>query len=380
MISRDTLADVVTENYRERIANGEVLFNPCDRDVYSFSETPGVYNYGVSVDTGIGRGTGSVMSRIRSVAQQVSPVVDVKHVDSNSLINQARLKALSRVDKPDFQFGEDLAEMRKTVNSLKSAGSDLSDIFTAFRRNVHRAGIKELRGKTALDSLIKSHDAVGRAWLKARYEMRPIVISIGNGMSIYNGALDAMGKGVYGRATGSANDSVSQSYTDTLSNYHTFYVKVNRAETVKATAYVYYRSSIKNTVMRELGLSAKDLLPTAYALIPYSFIVDRFLNFTQLIKAAQNAFDPRIEFLASGVAVQKEVSFDESFIGYTSGPDPLNALTACSGSRQSIYKSKTRNSEPIMNFLHMPSLELKQEWETLVDVYTIFGKKLRWWK
>lgn len=372
----DTLDDVVNKNYKKRSARGEVFNNPCYRVKHSYIENGGSYNYR-NVQNKSASYSGTVLAHIKSSGTSSGYPV-LQDVDYERLKRLAQNRCLAKVDKTSFNFGEDLGEMRKTLTSLKSIGTDFVDIATMFKRQVHRAGIKELRGKTALDNVIKSHDAVAKAWLKARYEYRPLIISMGNLMSIYQDALDGMASKIGGRVTAVENGNVKQSFTYLHKNGHTFTIKGDNNIEYKSKAYIVYRSTIQNSVQRELGLGLKDLVPTMWALVPYSFIIDRFIDVTSMVKGAQNAYDPRINFIAAGLSTTRKHTYTEEIQSVS----PLSGFTfsSCSGKQERVYESHYRHPMLIEDFSIAPVLTLKQDWETLVDVYAIFGKKLRWWE
>lgn len=373
----DTLRDVVNHNYKQRVAAGEIFNNPCYRVTRSFEETPGSYVYQHKITGKTGSYNGSVLGRMKAVGV-ASDTLPTVHLPYDSIVNNAMLAALADVDSSQFNFGEDLAEISKTISSLKGIATDLIDVATSFQRGVWRAGVRELRGKTALDSAIKSHDAVAKAWLKARYEYRPLVISLGDLLSVYWGALDAMSNKVRGRATGTAEgqDSASGSYI--LNVGHLIDVDYVVQHHYKARGFILYTSDIKNTVSRQLGLGMKDLIPTLWAVTPYSFLIDRFLNVTDLIRAAQNAFDTRIKVLASGVSTSYSYVTSEEITGVTPMKDWR--FLSISGRQDTEFRTHWRTPKPINQFLHLPQVNLEQDWETVADLYTIFGKKLRWWK
>jgi hypothetical protein len=389
----DSLSDVKVEKYKERLAAGEIFNNPCHRITVNNEEIQGVYNYqttGTPIKSSSNEG--AVWSFTRAGK---TPTVDIEPIllDYKKIQKQASLKALEKIDVPDFAFGEDLAEAHKSLKSIRGIGEGFVRTATIFRQQALAdatrktvsmtqrmvGSVKHLdkhaASKVLFDAYVKGNSGARNAWLKARYEYRPLSISLDNALSVYYGALDAMASKVRGTAHATYEDRVAQTVNYSMPGYHVFHYTMTREHTYRVKAYVLYTSSIENSKFRELGLSVKDVIPTCWAVVPYSFLVDRFVDITQLIKAAQNAFDPRIKVLASGIATTYVMNTEDFLTGATPGSGFL--ITEVSGGKRESYVSNVRKPMPIVDLLSFPVVNLQQDWETAVDVYSIFTRKLK---
>jgi hypothetical protein len=319
--SRDVMTDHVTPHFRERIRSGEVINNPMNHEVYTkvaevgestFSSNQyGYYTKLVGVNP-----TDWQLSLLQYRASPTGDLIpDGPEYDLGKLVSLAKLKALEQIDASPYNFMEDLAEIQSTIHLLRNPLSDAKKLARTFEDKFYR-----LRRKDKLPSLV----AFSNAWLSVRYGFRPIVLSLLNAHS----ALDIktqkkpvrrVARGIE-YATSEVEGDVFYPFASGSNEGDSY--NWNRYDTVRVKANIIYEAPLMTEPLDLLGLRGKMIPRTAYNLLAYSWVVDRFVNLGANISALMNLADPRIRILGAtysinGISESRITFTGQSHTGYT---------------------------------------------------------------
>lgn len=362
-----SMQDVVVDNYFTRIKQGEVINNPVliEETVYlaagggSMTQTQGSTTYHFSADS---------LTRYLEVlwhpnAVIIPPVV----VDEAQLISLAKAKALGRVDKSAYSFGEAIGEVRETLRFIRNPLRSLHDISYAFKRKM-----RDVRSGRKASRLA----ALSKGWLSFRFAAMPILWTVQD-------AVDATMKKISLEKRRVASAVVRKNYSDSETlllpisdDVDTFDVSVESEYKVKG--YVIYEVSNPLYDWRfKYGLRFSDLPETIWQLQPYSFMIDRVVDISAAIRGLSVLADPSISILGGGTVVEETTSSTKSFL---SKSDPGWSTTVSPDSYTETYKRKQREPwEPtISDIISKPDIRgLVSDATKTADLVSLILKNLR---
>lgn len=259
------------------------------------------------------------------------------------------------------------AEMGKTVESMKGLCKRAINIFRKLRKLDLRGLAQEVSAKN-----------LSERWMEGRYAIRPLIYDT-------KGLIALAGKHAYKhRQTfrGSASDSgTSAPVTGTATWSKDVNCKVNFARTAQRTLSARAGVLTSVDVPAFVTLAALDQpFEALWELVPFSFVVDWFLNVGKTIAA----WSPNVGLrpLASWVTVFDTVSQVSSITGsYSIWVPPTGNFTvvktfeASDGSYSRIVSSKTRTINPQLHPL--PRFDVKLDVAKLLDL-VIIAKQNFW--
>jgi hypothetical protein len=230
---------------------------------------------------------------------------------------------VAQIDSTPYAFGEDVGEVRETLRFLRHPFSSLLKLGKNFERDVLRASKRKLKSKRQLiiadirrrkflsDNLaykpsIRRANALAQVWTEYQFAAAPLVRS----------ALDALEAATFYReaqppkrvtARGFAESTVD--ITDEAKRYWTagiFDTFTRRRQLVREchTGILYQVSNPVQDTKWLLGLRLKDVPETAWQLMPYSFMLDRVLNISRIVRGVTNLLDPTVRILAGWVVAK----------------------------------------------------------------------------
>lgn len=295
--SSKTMTDYVTAQYRKKIENGAIVNSPC----YFSSE---------STESIFGSVTGYYGSESKPIT--FSGPVTIRFCDPNVLpgmvdrpsVNEdsVRLKALSRIDKSEFSFGEDLGEIGQTLRFLKNPLRSLTDLTKKHYR--HKKALERSYLKSGQYSKTKALvKASADAYATYQWAYKPLVRSAED----LTKAVFQYAKATQKRYTSRAHEKLDYSEKGVYSVGGTaaFACDYTNRELLDFRAAILYETSRKDsTFLKKYGLRFKDAPETAWQLFPLSFMVDRVANISDVIRATQNLFDSDINILAGSVTTR----------------------------------------------------------------------------
>jgi len=358
----DVLTDVEIPNFHKRSKNGELFFNPYDRKTENYSETLGSWTAsGVNGEYWVCTGA------CTSLATQIWPFPTFTILGDEEIpdmISRTQQRALARVDASDFSFGEDVAELKKTILAIRRILADIANILTRFHQLVAK-----LRKKGYSDL-----DAFSTLWLRARYEIRPLVISIQNIIEIYQSGLKKYKTRRKARSGDSMHKDTTQTLvTETSSNKFTWTFK--QSLNVKTSAGIIYDDSDPiDSPLEQLGLSVKDFVPTLWAITRFSFLIDRFIDIASTLEGIQNIWDPNIKIKGGWTTVTREYTSELTLDSVTMNNGDWT-YNVSGGAKRMVSSHKSRIPfNPTISTV-IPTWDLSLDVETFLDLFTIFREK-----
>lgn len=328
--------DVVTPNYFRRRKAGELIVN----DFKSVKTTRFDSSTGVHVKANnphLGGPPDYFLEQERTgpqLAQQMQATqyaLNVRNVvpfaDYHQALNQVSTRAYAGVLAGDADVLVMLAELKKTFSSLLNPLQNLRKLFTSIQRA--KGAIK---GSLSLGQYISSE------WLKYRYGILPIMYDI-------EGIIKALGRDTKrGRHTSRATQTLQASelgmpciwaHGDLDTTYQDTYT-----DEVILKCGLIYNAELQTTDY--LGLNLRSIPTSAWELIPFSFVVDWFLNAQHYIRA-MSAHGLNAKGGAYTV-VTRTYTAQRAIIGSVIARSPANStlLRPMSGSQTIVRRVKIR--------------------------------------
>lgn len=369
----DKLDDVHIPNFHKRVKAGELFFNPFRRVTTSKTGSSGIFRYDYN-NGDCGTRSGDIGIFFVDIAWPTlipdfgNPLLDwdydVKRErsnDLNDLIANSRQQVLARVDASDYDFGEDLAEIGKTLASLGKIFSQVSDIMRDTVKTV-----KKLSRRSKRDPV----DVFAEVWLRARYEIRPLLISGENIIEVAREGIKVRGTRRVARHS-TSDHQVTDQTLDKVSGTSTFtWRKEETLKTVVSSGIMYDDANPIDTLLEQLGLGFKDLIPTIWAVTKFSFLIDRFIDVASLIEGVQNSIDPNIRYKGAWTTVERK---------YTT-TTTLSSVTMSDRTVDTGQAAVTNTVHTIERLPYTPSISdsipvfhWATDWANLIDLFAIFG-------
>lgn len=312
--SFESIDDVVTPNFRSRIANGEVIMNDCNK-LRQIEDSTGGGNYFASLPGGscpsVISGDGSLTYFCRSIWGD--PGYMTLSLDSSSSLSASRTNALAGIDKTPYSFAEDLLEFRETLSLLVSNSlSNLLKLATSYEARKN-AGLALLRLRRA--SPLEISQFLSNLYLEYQFGFRPLV------QSAYQ-LIDSFAKKVPQRppllVSHGKGFEVKGSNDDLVSNLaFKFQRHVEASINTRSTVIYKVSNPFDDSWRFKYGLRNKDLLVGLWEVFPLSFMIDRLINIKASIKAAENLIDPDVKILGACSVIEVKATRSISMVEQT---------------------------------------------------------------
>jgi len=273
----EAMSDVVVPNFKARVAKGEVFVNQMTKTKYDRSLDLSGMSYHV-----VRTAAGSKPCQYRQdwgtsphcLSFHVAPVNHIgPKFNYGNLRTLAGTQAAANVDDPTFEGAVFLAELRETIQFLRNPISSWQKFLKTARKKHAKSGQKNKE----LFYFIADN------WLTYRYAVRPIVSDCQN-------AIKAIEEVVSGHrpkrqtARGYAADYSTDSYTNDIvkSNGSTVRYTHETKRDINVRAGVLYEYSRSPDTF---GVRLQDVPSAAWEVVPWSFVVDWFVNIGSYISA-----------------------------------------------------------------------------------------------
>lgn len=358
---KDVMIDIVTPGFAQRSASGDFVYNPMDqlRSTY----TGGDSGFKASITTGSIKETWEEVANVGYFYFGI-PSADPNTIDIDNLKTYVSTKTLANIKSSDFMGYVAAAEAQKTLRmlanplgSVKSLLDWISQLRKA-RRNLRidrglAGGSRRVNGRTFY-RIARPTSGPGK---EIREPRDSIVIPIGEAIS---GTVLANNLGLrplmmdidailhqipqahkLARQTFRATESVEAASTRTQTYYSGAYrftanIETKHKVTVRGSVAVEDRFD----VLADFGLGLASLPESAWEIVPYSFIVDYFINVGDLLSALRAIATQNI--VGSTLVTTIETTVVRTWTG-TSITNPSWVVErAISGSDQYALYSKQR--------------------------------------
>lgn len=281
--SLETFSDYIIPGYDARSANGEVFCNPMSSSKTTRSVTCGTSSISFAYKTADDPAHRhcpdyyweSVSNAPVCLNGHGTPVYHLNNVgDVSSLRDYAGTEAFANIDSPTIDGAVFIAELHETLSYLKNPLRSFTDALGDVRR-------KKNRSKNSKANRQILGDYLRDQWLSYRYGFRPLAKEIENAaVAVAQTVLREAPKRKTARGSASDSFTVTQSGTGTYDSRVSFETETKIAIDVRAgVLYEYYRSP------DTFGLKVERAPLAMWEAIPYSFVVDRFLNVGSFVEA-----------------------------------------------------------------------------------------------
>jgi len=323
-LNKTVTTDVVTQNYKARSAAGEIINNPYSRKRTTVVQIPGTWT-GAPITHDHTKNDGTVLkmwlpgvrgdwfdASFLTHAQVLIPDTTNDDVNEQRLIDLAINQAYANIDPSEASALVSLAELRQTVNYIKSTLFQVTKIIKAIKRLDLRVLRKEVE-----------FEAIADTYMGLRYGLRPLLIDAEQAVKAFN-AKRAVG--TRKTARGSATDSAHLSKVLPVVYGHVEHLadgsqidrdgrgyerNVHRSVVVRAGV-LYELAPISYPELKTWGFH--DIASAAFEVIPYSFILGWFVNLADTVAAWQPKAG--VNILSSWYTIEREV-IDQTFFTYS---------------------------------------------------------------
>lgn len=244
---------------------------------------------------------------------------------TSSLKERALQKALAKLGKSDVGLGENLGELRETIEMLRSPFKGLRDFL--FNRNYHNLGLLQkiehysnsgewvgprklgTKGLCLLEGR-KAAEVAMSSWLELRYGLMPLVYTIEDIMELVKEKVVALDPQRIRSAR--AREKLTETSKSTVPRYgyykFLYDTTLQVEDTYTAYASVQYRQKEPFGDLSKLGLSPRFLPELVWELTRLSFVVDWWFSIGDFLGSLR--IIPEIEILGNtvGVKVDRRVS------------------------------------------------------------------------
>jgi hypothetical protein len=305
------ITDVVTPDYYNRKRRGEIINSPMTLTEVDVTSGGGSGTFAIPGNVYTTEGDGS-MTQAWLQRKGYPSGIEYAELDRDLMEGVAKSKALGNLDRSPYSFAEDIGELRETFELLRNPLKTW--------RNLHYALTKRARQFVTTGRARSVSHALALAWAEYRFALLPTIRSVFELSKALKAADEPVP--VRRRAFGTVKATSKKEQPDLRKHfgggYDSYFHSSSRVGSAKA--YIIYEVSDPVLDWRwKYGLRWRDIPETAWALYPYSFMVDRVTNISTALRGLSALADPKVSILTGGV-VWKESS-RENWL-YTDQYDP----------------------------------------------------------
>jgi hypothetical protein len=221
-----------------------------------------------------------------------------------SLPDSSMHKALGNVDRSPYAFAEDIAELHETLRFLKNPLGSIRKLSDEFSGEVYNL----MTRRKYLDRA----KAIADVWLTYQFAFSPLLRSSQDAVKAYN---EKTYRSKRRTARGSETFSGTDSTGLTTINGWKSTASVKIEEEVRA-GILYEVANPLNDWRYKYGLRFKDIPETIWAVLPYSFMVDRITNISQSVRGLVSFLDPNVKILGAWTTTRRKRTEERSYQGF----------------------------------------------------------------
>jgi hypothetical protein len=298
---------------------------------------------------------------------------DPNLVDQERLIALACIAARNGIAPIALQGLTSVAELPKTLSLIASVLQRLRQVRQGCKRGnlrlITRAlGVRHTKGVNRRAWLKKSLE---ERWLEFRYGISPLVYDVQGAVKALDPDRDLTPR-LVSRATRRDVQKSGTVVNRDQTWYGLFKYTFANTEDIQVRAYCHYKADMTYLPARDFGLTELPL--TAWELVPFSFVVDWFVNIGDWLEALTPKLG--IKILSEGYTVKRKllslrtVSWTKQTVSgnsYDASGSFLNSVDECE--RLNVYRV------PYIDILYtIPPVNIKINVKRAIDAIALFGK------
>jgi hypothetical protein len=235
------------------------------------------------------------------------------NVDLDNIKDRAIQRAYAKLSKPDLAMGENIGELKETLNMLRHPLNSLKKfLFKDNHLNMRKLKRLIAFSRTGMWEGARTASEAAKAaadtWLEFRYGFRPLVGTVQDVIKKVN-EVDMRGfSPLTIRSVRASNKTenvvVGSEFLFACSSKITGYATPTWSTTATSFASVQYRQTRPNTLMEDLGLTAPYLPETAWELTRLSFVWDWLISIGPWLQSMR--VKPHIQVLGNTLGVKVE--------------------------------------------------------------------------
>jgi hypothetical protein len=375
------MADVNTPNFEQRSKNGEIIIGPLhvvknthtinslmDVDVlfswddFTYAQHTGTYPPLMSNVTPVD--SGNVLAQVKDAA-----IASAHTAASDS--DALALASIAEAEKTIGLAASLLSDAYRMLRAVRRMRRDPEGFVDEFRRRARQMrGPSGQRLRTFLRNTSSVSDVIASQWLRYRYGLRTTAFEL---EQLYNGLTDERNYRFVARGFKSATvqGEVNSSFTAWSNPPVEFDLTSQQQVYIQAAAGIYLDIDFGSmSKLHQLGLDL--ILPTAWELVPYSFVADWFTNFGDLVMQYQ----PKRHRVLGSYVTTKQVTTTmfTSRLDPTRTPSRWNTadLASNSGSLGTITVETTEIIRtPTIGYASVPSLDIRLNAGRVADLVAL---------
>jgi hypothetical protein len=255
--------------------------------------------------------------------------VPVSHTVLTAVLKSA---VLQRCADTDFAFGEDMLEVRQTLNFIRKPFGSLYRLLKSMRKTIDRK--KALSGK-------RYAQETAAAWAEYRFAASPLVRSADDAIHASADYFHKKYAPGFVRVAESRESSARSTIDSTTtgkfpySGYTGVTWTVDRQSLRTVTNHVTVGLKAFHTdsgsLQSLIGLRGRDIPLTLWQVFPLSFMIDRIYDVSGWLQAASSFFSSNVSFSGGWVSVRSTSAYTRRYSGIRSAFPTFNyARPACS--------------------------------------------------
>lgn len=268
------------------------------------------------------------------------PVSYVDVLPSTIDVEAVKLHAVSKIDAGQYDFIEDLLSLRENVRLLRDPLQGFRDVQKHYYRR-------------------KNAKAGAAGWAFYRFAATPFLRSASDLYESFHVKNKSVDPFVRLRSTSVKNESTGKSDVVTSADSaYSYQRNFNTSTTVRCGVY-YKAKTLRGGLSYKYGIRLTDLPAGIWAVVPYSFMIDRIYSISNLVRAVTNLSNPNL--IVEGGYVTTTVNvINQIRVSAVANPQ-VNWTYNVSGD-QAVYSKTSIQREtwlPSLTDLPQPSVNLK---------------------
>jgi hypothetical protein len=391
------MTDSVVPDFHRRRAKGEIFMNFLSNEKLKTFDSGIVLDFSLFVEENpLNPGHGDYMHRTSGVIPFEKLLREHfswgygnfghgSYLDpSFGMENASLAKAHAAVTQSPSQALVMAYEAKKTVTSLIQVWMKAARIIRKFQK-------KEWK---VLNNLLSIRE-LAATWLEIRFVLRPLFYDMKGILETYlqwNRKIRSRYEGyeeiVEDEPTQSwtfdrpADSALTRQYDrlNLVDAVGRFRITRNCRKTTSCSSVVLTEASVEEASIVDL-LGLNSVLSSAWEVVPYSFIVDYFLNFGNIIAALDPKGNQSVVGSCTTVRQESLVTWGIEYLDiiphpYTSTHKPYQALsTTCSGNYTAHGVKTVRTANPVLSLI--PSLTIPLDVSKVVDMIALIAQNAR---